>query len=245
MSLKTLSQTIYNHVSTSVNEYIDKLVAEFKLDKEKAQAIWNSSVSDEIKITSETKKAPAKRAPTKKKADDGDDSKKCQYVYQKGAIEGKCCGSKVSEESESGKFCKKHLGQETKKADAKKPEKKTSAAAPKKESSSKAEAKEVTTDVIKSLKQSIPEIKIAKNSFGNYEHQGTGLLIDRPTKEVYGKQKSDGSVLPLTSEDIDDCKRLGFKYRVPEKIVGEEKDEEEESDVEAEEDDEDEENDDE
>jgi hypothetical protein len=57
------------------------------------------------------------------------------------------------------------------------------------------------------------KIAIKKNKFGNFEHNSTGFLFNS-SKKVYGRQKDDGSIIPLTKEDIDLCKSSKFPYEV-------------------------------
>lgn len=58
------------------------------------------------------------------------------------------------------------------------------------------------------------EFTVRKNKFGNFEHR-SGLLFNS-NKKVYGRQKDDGTILPLTEEDIDLCKSSKFAYEVDE-----------------------------
>jgi hypothetical protein len=88
----------------------------------------------------------------------------------------------------------------------------------------------------------LPERRFAlrKNAYGNYEHKDTGFVFDPQTKEVFGKQVED-KVNPLTINDMDICKQLGFKFRIPETFVDEAGEEVDDavSDVEPEEEEED------
>lgn len=249
--MEALSKTLFSSVSAAFEEFADRLCDEFKLERAAVVAVWNKAVPEDIKIA-EKKSAPAKKAaavskPKAKKdaaADSDEKSSKCIYVYQKGAKENEACGSKASEESKSGLYCKKHISHEGKKEEGKK-EKKPAA---KKAGGKKAEAKEVDTDAVKSLQQASPVCAVKMNKHRRYEHSGTGLLFDRKTEEVYGREDGKGGISPLTAEDIALAKQNGFKYRMPEKLTSvaeskeeDEEDEIDESEVEEEEDDEDEE----
>ena len=119
--MDSLAKTLYAATSGAVNDFIDKLVAEFKIDKDRAVALWNKAGEEVAIVASPTAaspaktKASAKKTPAKaKKAEVEDDGKRCQYKFIKGDKEGQNCGSKVSDESETGQYCKKHLGQEKK-----------------------------------------------------------------------------------------------------------------------------------
>jgi hypothetical protein len=110
-------------------------------------------------------------------------------------------------------------------------------------------AKKVVKSVVAVEEKKIQEIvkkptetlRLKKNKQGNYEHADTGFVFDPSTKEVFGKQQGE-SVIPLALADVETCKQLGFRYRIPETfqdIAGE--DDALLSDLEPEEDEEDEE----
>lgn len=60
---------------------------------------------------------------------------------------------------------------------------------------------------------------LKQNKHGNYEHEETHLVFDKESKQVIGKQASNGHVLALTDEDIESCNRYKFKYALPENLV--------------------------
>ncbi len=235
-----LQKSLNTCVKLAIDQYIERLVSDLNVDKEKALAVWNSSAGEDLKVIDAPKKAaPAKKAassaaaPAKRAKKEDGDVKKCQYVYVKGDKEGESCSAKVSDESETGCFCKKHLAHE-KKGDEKKSSggKKTTAAPKKAVGKKKAEAKEAEADAVSNLKETAPVFSVKMNKWRNYEHEGTGLLFDRKTEEVYGRQKSDGTVVQLTLDDIETCKNLGFKFRLPERLVSKDEKETEEEEEE-------------
>lgn len=243
--MEGLSKILYTTVSSAVNEFIDVIVEEFSLDKDAVVDVWNRKVSPEVRVTATSSaKAPVKRAPrAKAEVADTGSKKTCQYAYVKGAKEGEYCGAKVSDDSASGNFCKKHLSHENSKE-----EKGASKRAPKKVTGKKAEAKEERTDVVAAVKASAPTVSIKMNERRRYQHEGTGLLFDRSSKEVYGREDASGNVVPLTAEDIILCKKYGFRYQAPENLtsaadkedVEVEDDEDDEEEVDEDEDEEDE-----
>jgi hypothetical protein len=244
MSMEQLAKSLYSATSSAVDQFIDRLVAEFQIEKSKAVSIWNSAATD-LKILESppktTKKAAAKKTPAKATKQDDSDSKKCQYVFSKGNKEGETCGSKVSEDSATGSFCKRHLDKEKTgdKKDVKKP------AASKKGAAStsakkKTEQKESESAAVNSLKDTAPGFKVSINKWRNYEVGGTGLVMDRPSEQVVGRQNSDGSVATLTVDDIEICKNYGLNYKLPPNMSStEDKDEDEDDEEEPEEDEDD------
>jgi hypothetical protein len=270
--MNSLAQALYSASKAAVEEFVDRLASsELKVDKKKALEIWNSAASDELKVVAEAKKAgassssaaagAAKKAPAKKAAkkdtDAGSSAGKCQYAFIKGDHEGEHCGSKVSDESETGLYCKKHLSHEKKKdGESKKAGKKDSAAPKKGAAASKgkaananANAKEAESKAVDDLKQSTPLYQVKVNKFKNFEHEKTHIVFNRETELAYGRQQPDGKVTPLTVEDIELCKAHGFPYQQPDKLASkeekevEEEEEAEEPEPEDEEEDEDEEDD--
>lgn len=60
---------------------------------------------------------------------------------------------------------------------------------------------------------------IMKNKFENYEHKETGFIFDPKTDEVIGKQHSDGSIIPLSVNDIELCKENNWSFKVSTKLT--------------------------
>lgn len=231
-----LSKQLFTIVSTAVDNFIDKLSEEFELDKEKVMSVWNESAGDELKVVP-VKKAASGRG--RKKAEDEDPSKKCQHELKKGHNPGSLCGGKISPDSVSGKYCRKHLNQESKTS--------TSSAqtkTPKTKAAKKVEDKPDAASAAKPFSES-PAVKLKINKWKRYQDETSGYLFDRKTDEVYGKESGDGAIVDLTAEDISQCKILGFKYRLPERLVSakDKEEEEEEGDMEEEEEEEEEEED--
>ena len=158
------------------------------------------------------------------------DKAKCIHPITKGEKKGQPCGTGVCDESKSGKYCKKHLAQEGKESEApevskKTPTPKTSAAASKKSKEEQPLNKFTKEELKDKIEKRTTEIEVRRNKFGNWEHQGSGILIDRDTRRAFAKQNPDGTQSPLTSEDIELCKIIGFKYVLPDNISSNENDE--------------------
>ena len=64
----------------------------------------------------------------------------------------------------------------------------------------------------------IPSISIKRNQFQNFEHEETSFVFDNKEKKVYGKQNPDGSIAPLTKEDINLCNKYKFSYIIPDNL---------------------------
>jgi hypothetical protein len=63
-----------------------------------------------------------------------------------------------------------------------------------------------------------PKTIIKKNAFGNYFHPESSVVFRPDSKEAYGIQQDDGTILPLTPKDIETCKCFNFKVEIPENL---------------------------
>lgn len=61
--------------------------------------------------------------------------------------------------------------------------------------------------------------QVMKNKFGNFEHVPTGFVFDNKTDEAIGKQNKDGTIQPLTLNDIELCKENNWSYRPGLKVL--------------------------
>ena len=60
---------------------------------------------------------------------------------------------------------------------------------------------------------------IMKNKFENFEHKETGFIFDSKTDEVIGKQHPDGTIIPLSVNDIELCKENNWSFKVSTKLT--------------------------
>ena len=77
---------------------------------------------------------------------------------------------------------------------------------------------EESKNVIKKLVAQIPKISIKRNKFNILQHDETLFVFTDKDKRVYGKQNSDGSIKPLTKDDIDLCNKFKFLYSIPDNL---------------------------
>jgi hypothetical protein len=58
--------------------------------------------------------------------------------------------------------------------------------------------------------------KIKINEYNNLEHFPTGLVFNKLTNKVIGKQNvGKGNITPLTNEDIKNCMKFNFTAEDP------------------------------
>jgi hypothetical protein len=168
-------------------------------------------------------------------------SGKCVYLLKSGKNKGQPCNAK---ESVAGSCrCKTHAGKdidETTKTntfskssgdDKKEFAKSTSNSnAPEIEDKKKEPTKSTKSkkgqdlkdmekkDVIKIIEQRRNDIPIVKSKFGNYTHVGTSLVWERDTMCVVGREMPNGTVFPLSENDVQLCIANGWKYKSEMKI---------------------------
>lgn len=61
-------------------------------------------------------------------------------------------------------------------------------------------------------------LRIEKNSYGNYVHKDTGLVFDKNTRKVIGKQLENGNIRPINRSDIEICQKYKFQYNLPNQL---------------------------
>jgi hypothetical protein len=146
----------------------------------------------------------------------------CTSVIKSGERKGKPCGLQcvagkttckrhsTSDEKEESKTTVKTTTKSEVKTDSKKePATKKTISAQTKESPS----------VFKKIEQNIKTFNVMRNAFGNYEHKETGFIFDTTkTQTVVGKQHSDGTISPLSLNDIELCKENNWNFEIPLKL---------------------------
>lgn len=74
--------------------------------------------------------------------------------------------------------------------------------------------REIDKDIHKQIKNHCPILHIQRNKYNNYEHSETHFIFDELTHHVIGKQK-ENEIEQLNITDIELCKQLNFKYKLP------------------------------
>ena len=78
----------------------------------------------------------------------------------------------------------------------------------------KKETKIQKTCVIEKLTRDNNTISLRRNDKGVFVHPPTGFVFDPKEEKVIGKQEED-CVSELTEEDIEECKKYKFNYKLP------------------------------
>jgi RNA polymerase primary sigma factor len=217
--MNTLSNSLFSVVSQAVDEFAQLVADKYETSKEDVLELWNNRVSSELKVDSSSSKEEKKPTRTRAKPaaqTDSKDAAVCCYEFKKGKNTGTKCTAKVC--PDSSKFCRKHKTQEGKEetsaSTTTKTEKKTATKTPASSKAKKAESKEKEIPAVKKLNDGKPSYVLKRNKQGNYEHPETSFVFDKTTKEVYGRQ-TETCVEPLTIDEIEMCRKLNFKCRLP------------------------------
>lgn len=94
----------------------------------------------------------------------------------------------------------------------------TTSAAKASASGSKSKVSASVAPVLASVTEKSGTLEIRKNKFGNEEHFESGLVFNKETKMVIGKQNPNGKLESLTDKDIETCKKYKFLYKLPENL---------------------------
>lgn len=220
--MDSLTKNIYSAISAAIAEFASRIEKEHDVSKDSILELWNSIAPEDIKSSKKEVKKTVTKKSSKKSEDD--DAPQCSYIVKSS---GKQCTKKRCGESEE--FCNAHMKQFERAAEKAKekennPKKETKAkkenVKDKKASAAKKDAE--TISKLKSDSNNNQPISLRKNKFGNFEYSSTGFVFDCGTKKVVGTQSSTGEIIELTAANIEECKRLRFKYVQPETIKGEE-----------------------
>lgn len=194
-SFKLKVEQSLNHVFL---DYIQQISLKYKIPCDELLYLWNGNVEKDNNLDNIKKDKEEDEGDMKKEEDKIDPEKilkasKAELVAMCKKKGKKCSGTKNELIS---RLVSKPVVKKTKKK--------------------KKELK--TPPVIKKINASIPAIQIRKNKFGNYEHVESGLIFNKHTKKVIGKQHSDGQIIELSHSDINLCNKYKFPYNLPENL---------------------------
>ena len=188
----SLKESLDKAIDNIITDFMREIALTYKLNEDNLRAIWRdkvdtgSSVQLPETVSEDVKLTPAYLAKCKKP--------ELQALCKKYGV--KTVGTKA--------VLIGYLQNKDSAPEAKSPKVKSTA-----------KSKQQTPKLLKSISDSVPVIAIRKNQFGNHEHPETRLTFDKKLKKVIGIQQDDGSVRPLTKDDIDTCNKFKFSYITP------------------------------
>ncbi len=196
-----------------INDFCKALSVKYKLDHAELYSLWSSSPpksysTSSTSSTSSSSSSSSSSTNEKKEDDSIAITHETISAATKDMLAGMCKKVGLKQSGKKEELYKRLMDFLTTNPKAE--------VAQKKPSSSSSSKKE-DPPVIKSVKERTAELAIRKNSHGNFEHVATGLVFNTD-KMVYGKQAEDGSVITLTVDDIEICKKYKFPFKVPENL---------------------------
>jgi hypothetical protein len=201
----SFSDTIAKAVNKTVDSFIEKVAATYSIDIAELRVMWSGG---EVAVAKPSRKKEEVQVPAdkKEKTDNGElgGLGKPELVAQCKTRGLKTTGTKAE-------LIARLSGEEVEK-------KSNSAEKPPKAKATSKSAKPPAPAIVKTVQLKIEPITLSKNSFGNNEHKPTGLVFNKETKKVFGKQNPDGSVTPLTDDDIETCNKYKFQFMIPENL---------------------------
>lgn len=201
--MEHLELSIKNYMIDVMNKVNKNISKKFGVTLEEASSVWigigDKYIKDieinEENVSTEEKDTCDDLSDTEEKIYKNKTTTSCCYILKRGANTGKSCGKNVTKKSKTGSYCLLHYKKEESKSTREDEGEKPSPVKDKKEN-----------------QKSKINYKILKDKYGNYVHSESGLVFRALDKVVYGKITDDGTVLPLTKLDIEECKKYKFHY---------------------------------
>ena len=213
----SLSKTIFDNIETNIKLYISQISSKYKLDENDLYKMWNNNSEYDKPISAKIQSKPIIK--------DEDSLDPELMKLNKKELAEICKSKNLTVSGTKAEIVKRIMnGQSSGKTSS---------------LTKNTPSKNEQPSIIKKLAEKIQPIQIKRNSFGNFEHSDSGLVINNVTKKAYGTQNSDGTVSELTLEDIDLCHKYKFVYDLPENLNKNNDDDEDDVDDEVEEVDED------
>jgi hypothetical protein len=203
----SLNQSLIKSVNSLVSEFVQTISVKYNLNREELMKLWDS----------ENQAAPTKSNNELTNIDMADLSFERLNKCNKQELVALCKSRKQKCTGTKQELMQRLLGGEENSSEKKKAEPQENKPAPAKKSSPKQPTSRASSSlsVVKKLTSDIPVLAIRRNAHDNLEHPETGLVFDRQTHIVIGKQQADGTIAELTDADIESCKRFKFKFNIP------------------------------
>ena len=190
-----------------LDDYINVVSVRFNLQKEELKSLWNMS-------NQEKKEKKEKKEPTIATVDMTDTSIERLMKSSKAELTALCKAKGVKCSGKKEELIDRlRNGNEQPKDGAVPVSKSRPKVSPK-----KTEKIMANTAIAQKLSKATSTIGLRKNDFNNYEHPETRLIFDEKAGKVIGKQNDDGTVLSLTTNDIELCKKFKFQYVLPDNL---------------------------
>lgn len=242
-TFQTVRKSFEASFEHNINMFIEKISTEYDLDKSSLKSLWEASCTSEKKGNKKSGKKGDKKGDKKsnKKPDSSKGADVSELVdlddisserllkCQKAELMALCRARKIPVSGNKATLIDKltEYAKGEKKGGARKNSSSSKDSIHTKLSSKKngippkngkKRGVEDTAKVLKKLKATSDRLCVRKNAFGNHEHPETHLVFNIKTSEVIGRQNDDGSIMDLTDDDIQNCKKYKFSYQIPDNL---------------------------
>jgi hypothetical protein len=220
-----LYQTIFENIENYISEYAKLISQKYNLDHSEVFSLWSQQVDKKSLPLQETKakRSPKVASPKKSSEEHFDMSPTALVKYTRDELAAVCkkLGLKVSGKKQEllDRILEKQGVSGENKEKSESPKAKESKVVEKKEAKKRSPAKKKEdSEVVKKITSYIPQINLKRNKWGNYEHLETKLVFDPETQQVIGKQEENGDVVEIDEQDIENCNKFKFSYKMPENL---------------------------
>lgn len=233
----SLKQSLHNEIDNYVERFLQRVSKKFSLSYDQLSAMWEREQWEQEKgneTSRSIKKDPVDNLVSQLVKKYDDDISKSVHTLTKAELAAlckdrglKCSGNKaeliarLTDQPEPPKEKKEKKERKTKKVEGKESGNETEEdeseeiVKPKKSGKSMKEKSENKVASIAKIDAKANFVSLRKNEFRRVVHAGTGLVYDEGKGKMIGVQKDDGTVRPLTEDDIELCKRYKFKFELP------------------------------
>jgi len=181
MSSIQLSE-FFLHIQEKFKEFIIQLQIDHNIPEKTLLRILEQDEFQNFAAGIEFSKVTKK--PVKSTKPKEEPAGECMAVVKSGIRKGQACGKKISDKSDTGRYCGVH-----------------------------AKLEQTPEAIKKKEEDELDGILFLKNKYNNYAFGDTGLILESDTvRKVIGRQLPDGNILDLTNDDIALCKLRKLKF---------------------------------
>ena len=206
-------------IESTILEFCETIAQKYGLNKTEVYALWSDDQPVSVSASSHSSPKSEKGEKTDKSAsvDVSEMTAEKVLTCTKDYLMAYCKSKGLKQSGKKEEIIQRVL--DSLKASGSSSSSSASAASPAvKASTSKSKASAPTAPVLASVAEKSGTLEIRRNKFGNEEHFESGLVFNKETKMVIGKQNPNGKVESLTDKDIETCKKYKFLYKLPENL---------------------------
>lgn len=195
----SIKQTVSKSIDQAIMAYIDQVATKYSLNKDDLLKDWEGELSHPSTSQPPT---PTPTQSQKENLPSMEELLKCSVAELKALCKQRNLPVSGPKKDLISRLTESNKSQET-----------SPVVSPK-----KVPPKEKTSAILKKVADITPTVAIRRNKWGNHEDPSTSFVFDKKTKKVMGKQNPNGSIDPLTKEDINICNKHKYDFIPPENL---------------------------